>query len=336
MSGVEGWGSGPGGARRAIVRFAGYPIAAACIAWVAHDIDLRDAARSAASMRWAWVPLAVLLDVGSYFCQGWRWEILLRRAGTPGVLRATQAVYSGLFANEVLPARLGEAVRAYLVRRWTGSPYTSIVSSMLLERFCDALWLAGGFALVAMFVPLPRDLMIAGDALGILVILATAVFVTLVLKRHREGPESGPGPRRAIGRLAAELRAVGGTRAFYAALLVSLGIPFLQGISLWVLLFGYGFGLSVWAGLAIFLIVHLGTALPNAPGNIGTYQLLCVVALRLFGVGKAPAAGFSVVAFVILTAPLWALGALALARSGTSLTAIRGDMSAGAVGPDRA
>ena len=98
-------------------------------------------------------------------------------------------------------------------------------------------------------------------------------------------------------------------------------------MSLWVLLLGYGFGLSPWAGLAIFLIVHLGTALPNAPGNIGTYQLLCVLALQLFGIAKAPAAGFSVAAFVILTAPLWGLGALALARSGASLATIRRDLT---------
>ncbi len=336
MNRAEGPGTGPSRARPGISRFAGYVIAAACLVWVAHDVDLREALLSAASMRWAWVPLAVLLDVGSYLCQGWRWEILLRPRGTPGLLRATQAIYSGLFTNEVLPARFGEAVRAYLVRRWTGASYTSIVSSMLLERFCDALWLAVGFALVAMFVPLPRDLMIAGDVLGAVVILATGVFVSLVLRARREEPGGGPGLRRAIHRLAAELRAVGGTRAFYEALLVSLGIPLLQGLSLWVLLLGYGFGLSLWAGLAIFLIVHLGTALPNAPGNIGTYQLLCVVALQLFGVAKAPAAGFSVAAFVILTAPLWALGALALARSGTSLGAIRRDMTAARLGPDRA
>jgi hypothetical protein len=316
-------------------RFAGFAIAAACLAWVVHDIDLAEAARSAASIRWAWVPLAVLLDVGSYLCQGWRWERLLRPRGSPGVVRATQAVYAGLFTNEVLPARLGEAVRAYLVRRWTGASYASIVSSMLLERFCDAIWLAIGFAAVAVLVPLPRDLVIAGDALGIVVVAATAVFVALVLRqRHGTTPAApagavGAAPRllRVIRRLADELRAVGGTRAFYAALLLSLGIPLLQGVSLWVLLVGYGFGLSPWAGLAIFLIVHMGTALPNAPGNIGTYQLLCVLALQLFGIAKAPAAGFSVAAFVILTVPLWGLGALALARSGTSLAAIRRDMT---------
>jgi hypothetical protein len=316
-------------------RFAGYAIAAACLAWVVHDIDLGEAVRSAASIRWAWVPLAVLLDVGSYLCQGWRWERLLRPRGTPGVLRVTQAIYAGLFTNEVLPARFGEAVRAYLVRRWTGASYASIVSSMLLERFCDAIWLATGFAVVAMLVPLPRDLVIAGDALGIVVIAATAVFVTLVLRQRRgvaladaaRAVKAGPRLLRVIRRLADEIRTVGGTRAFYAALLVSLGIPLLQGVSLWVLLVGYGFHLSPWAGLAIFLIVHLGTALPNAPGNVGTYQLLCVLALQLFGVAKAPAAGFSVAAFVILTAPLWGLGALALARSGTSLAEIRRDLT---------
>lgn len=71
------------------------------------------------------------------------------------------------------------------------------------------------------------------------------------------------------------------------------------------------------------LIVRLGTAIPGAPSNIGTYQFFCVVGLTLFGVDKTLATGFSVVVFFLLTLPLWALGLLAVSRSGTTLPALR-------------
>lgn len=83
----------------------------------------------------------------------------------------------------------------------------------------------------------------------------------------------------------------------------------------------------VWTGIIVFLIVHIGTAIPNTPANVGTYQFFCVVGLTLFGVEKTLAAGFSLVVFIILTIPIWALGFLALSRSGTTLYEIKSQMS---------
>jgi hypothetical protein len=81
--------------------------------------------------------------------------------------------------------------------------------------------------------------------------------------------------------------------------------------------------LAFWAAAATLIVIHLGTAIPNAPANVGTYQFFCVVALTLFGVDKTIATGFSVVVFVVLTVPLWLLGSLALGRSGATLAGVR-------------
>jgi hypothetical protein len=56
---------------------------------------------------------------------------------------------------------------------------------------------------------------------------------------------------------------------------------------------------------------------------VGTYQFFTVVGLTLLGVDKTLATGFSVVVFLLLTIPLWAIGFLALSRSGTSLHALQ-------------
>lgn len=332
MSG--GTGVAPAADRRGralLTNALGVAVAVLCLFWVFHDIDVAAAARSLRGLRWIFVPLVVLLDTASYACQGLRWSLLLGPDRPLGAARATQAVYAGLFTNEVLPGRLGEGVRAVLARRWTGASYAGVVSSMLLERFCDAVWLLLAFGITAILVPLPRELLVAGDVLGVVVLVAAAVFLLVVLRKPREKAEEGSigrGPVRAARRLASELGRLGSRRAFWAAFLVSALIPALQGAALWTLARGYGFGLGLWSGLAVYLILHLGTALPNAPGNIGSWQLFCVLGLALFGVAKAPAAGFSVASFAILTFPLWALGAVALARSGTTLASIRKEVAA--------
>jgi hypothetical protein len=112
-----------------------------------------------------------------------------------------------------------------------------------------------------------------------------------------------------------------------AALLLTFAFLALQALSFWLVTVGYGLRLAFLAGGTVFVVVHLGSAVPGAPANVGTFQLFTVIGLVLFGVDRTTAAGFSLVAFALLTAPLWALGLLALGRSGISLAALR-DMTA--------
>jgi len=85
----------------------------------------------------------------------------------------------------------------------------------------------------------------------------------------------------------------------------------------------YGLEQPFVIGAVVFLIVHVGTAVPNTPANVGSYQLLTVLGLTLVGVNKTEAAGFSIVVFLVLTFPLWALGLVALRFSGISMNGIQ-------------
>lgn len=330
----------------------GYAIAAACLVWVFHDVHAGRLLQQIVAIDWRWVLLAILFDVLSYLCQGIRWRLLLRPVGHISIMRATQAVYAGLFVNEVLPMRLGEFVRAYLVARWLRTKLSKILPSMVVERLFDGIWLALGIALAAIYVPLPRNLLEAGDVLGVILLIATAFFIYVIFRREssvtvdpidmatenvtiraeRSAPttESAWQPFRFlashIGRLASGLRVIGWASGTYTALAVSLLLLALQALAFWLVMIAYGLPLSFFAGAVIFLIVHLGTALPNAPANIGSYQFFTVVGLTIFGVEKTSAAGFSVVVFTLLSVPLWIIGSLAFSRSGATLFAVRDEI----------
>jgi len=119
------------------------------------------------------------------------------------------------------------------------------------------------------------------------------------------------------------LRSIGVSWLSAGAFLLSLLIVLLQAAALWVLLEAYGIPVSVWVAGAVFLIIRFGTVLPGAPGNLGLYQLSCAFGLTIFGVEKTAAAGFSIVAFVLLSFPLWVFGALALGRTGMTLASVK-------------
>ena len=319
--------------RRALRWTAAYVIAAAGLFWVFHDVEWAKLLKNVTGLDWRWVALGVLLDVVSYAVQGARWRLLLRPLGDISVLQATQAVYAGLFFNEVVPFHLGELARAYPVSRWMAAPLVAVVPSMALERLFDGIWLAAGIGITAIFVPLPRDLLQAGDVFGLAMLALTAVLVYLLVRKAREPRAGRPGKLMSWGatrwivlnlrKLEEGLRSIGFTRLSAAAFSGSFLILLLQTLSFWFIMTAYGLRLSFWVGGAVFLIVRFGTVIPGAPGNLGLYQLFCVLGLTLFGVDKTAAAGFSIVVYVLLSIPLWVLGLLALGRTGMKLATLK-------------
>jgi glycosyltransferase 2 family protein len=252
-----------------------------------------------------------------------------RPVGEISTLRSTQAIYAGLFTSEALPMRVGELTRAWLVSRRLSAKFLAVIPSIVVERLFDGVWLAIGFGLTASFAPLPKSLLAAGETFGAFITLAVAMCASLAFRKRESGAERSSLQNLSrrfaplLERLSDGLRETGRTRAFYLAFALSLVFILLQALAYWLIMLGYGLRLTFWIGVAVFLIVHLGTGIPNAPANVGSYQFFTVLGLTLFGVDKTRAAVFSLVVFALLTLPLIVIGFIALSRSGTTLVEIR-------------
>jgi uncharacterized membrane protein YbhN (UPF0104 family) len=119
------------------------------------------------------------------------------------------------------------------------------------------------------------------------------------------------------------LHAMGNWRTLLPASGASLLYLVLQIIPVWALIKAYGLDLSFWAASAVLIIIRLGTVIPNAPGNAGVYQVLCVVSMGLFGIDKTTAVGFAWTMFGVLTFPLLIGGFVAVLLTGLNLKEIR-------------
>jgi len=314
----------------------GYVLALGCLLWVFHDTHVERLWQSFTRINGWLLAAAIIFDILSYYCQGLRWELLLRPLGKISPLRTTQAIYAGLFTNEIVPLRPGELVRAYLVSRWLPVRFVSVFPSLAVERMFDGIWLVLAIAVAALLVPLPKNLLEAEEILGAVILLAVGFFAYAVLSRARPVgmPASDETPvrnlwhriTRSLARLHEELRRIGTSHYAYMAFGVSVLILAFQIVAFWLVMIACGLSLSLWAGGVVLLIVHIGTAIPNAPSNVGTYQFFTVAGLQFFGIDKTPAAAFSVVVFLVLTIPLWVLGLFAIARSGMTLSFIRNEI----------
>lgn len=131
-----------------------------------------------------------------------------------------------------------------------------------------------------------------------------------------------------LNQLRSGARKIGLGRETCFAFGLSLALLAGQILAFWLVMRAYRLEAGLWVAAATLMVVHLGTAIPNAPANVGTYQFFCVVGLMLFGIDKSVAGGFSVVVFVVLTVPLWLLGSVALGRTGVTLNMLRREHSA--------
>lgn len=310
---------------------AGWILAAACLAWVFHDVRPGPFLRTLVGFNWPLAVLALLVESGSYFVMGARWRILLKPGLPVSALHTTQAIYSGLFLNQILPFRVGELGRGILISHRSGLNLLSILPSMALERFFEAFWMALGLGALAPLVPLPRNLIQAGKVLGAAIVALAVLLMVVVLRKPRtKGPVPPARPEGRIRRLAkmflrelqTELRDIGFGRRFFLAFGLSLAAICLWALTFWMIMRASGIREPLLVGFAVWLITHLGIALPNSPGNVGAYQFFCVLALLLFGADKTAATSFSVTVFILVSIPQVVLGAVCLARSGMTVASL--------------
>ncbi len=310
-----------------------YVIAAGCLAWVMHGVCFDELLRHMRGVRLWWILPALILDVLSTVFHGLRWQLLLRPSGRVTLFRTAQAIYAGLFTSQILPMRAGEFVRGYLVSRWMSLPFAAILPSMITERVFDGSVLVLGLGLAAFFVSLPQEMASAGVIVGTVMLLAIGMLVVLAFIKKEPSTERSQDVarrwrpvRRIISFLsgfARGLRAVWISPHFLPALAVSLLFLSLQVLSFWLVMKAYGFHVSLWVPAVVLIVVRLGTAVPNAPANIGPYQFFCVIGLTLFGIEKTMATGFAIFLSIVLVIPLLTLGLVAFVRSGLTRSEVR-------------
>jgi uncharacterized protein (TIRG00374 family) len=302
-----------------------YCFSAACLVWVLHGYPLRDLFTAIAALDFRWVLLAVVFDLSVYVCHAWRWNTLLAPVVRLRFWRTVQSIYIGLFANELLPLRTGEVIRCYLLAHWNDFRISLSLSSAALERLMDGVWMVAAFAVTAGLVKgIPGDLTLLVRALLAVLVVCAGSLIWVV--RHKQDVHAAIGQRHwasTLRHVVEGLQLMGGLPTLGKTMLISLFYLALQVATVWALMKAYGLDLSFWAAGGVLTVVRLGTMIPNAPGNLGLFQVVCVVALGLFDVEKNDAKTFSFIIFFSLTLPLLLGGAVATALARLNLGELR-------------
>jgi hypothetical protein len=283
--------------------------------WREFKTDIRE-------LNWWWIALAVVTDILVYVCHGWRWSLLLTPIERIPVFRSVQAVYVGLFANEILPFRTGELIRCYLQSQWSTIPFSVTISSAVIERFFDGFWLGLLLLLVIGRTPnLPDEVKVGGWVLlGLLVIVAALLAVGFFHKERAHEVLGEKGWQRHLRVLIQDLHLIGHSRYLYFSALATIPYLLLQIVTIYACMRAFGFTPVTWGDATVLMVcLRLSSAVPQAPGNVGTFQLFTRQLLKVLGYPAADSGRFSILLWIVVTGPLLLIGFLALLMTETKI-----------------
>lgn len=272
---------------------------------------------------WPWYVLAPIIYMTGQLLRGIRCRVILRPHCEISTWTASNVVIIGYAANNLLPARMGEFVRAYVLSQRAGVSVSLSLAVTFLERLLDGLAITFILLLVAMTGSLPewgdRLLWMAaslfvGGSLAVLVVTAAQSWVmrvTQVITRPLPtelGKRITAILRRALG--AADCIRDPGLAAKIVVLSITVWV--VEGTMFLVILPAFHLPANpIWAGVALS-VTNLGILIPSAPGYIGSFHYFCMRALQIFSVPKETALGYAMMAHLLYYVPvtLWGVAAL--------------------------
>ena len=307
----------------------GVAIAVAALYFTFRDIDFAAFAGALRNAAWGWFIPAGALFLFVLLVRAARWAALM--GGAPLGL-AFHALNIGYMMNMLLPGRLGEIGRAYVIGERSSISMPRAISAVVVERMLDLAAVVLMLAVAARYVPLPPELarpaaISSALVLALLIVISVMIWQSArvaALLRRLLAPLSAATTERWVGRflaLCAGFETLGSPARVLRVLALTLLI-WLVNIALAALTMRAFVPMSLPAAALVVVVANLGGAIPT-PGGIGPAQYFARLALTPFDIDASGGVAFVFVWWFAQLLALVALGFIGLLSVGLSFQQLR-------------
>ncbi len=313
----------------------GLVISVGFIALALRGQDLGQVWRALGEADYRFLPPALLLYFAGVWARALRWQSLLAPVRQLSARTLFPIVVIGYMANNILPWRIGEFVRAYALREREGIATSASLATIAVERICDGLTMLAFLLFASLFIPLDDELRRiawgAATVFGVLLLALVAIVASDVLRGRLLGLVTRPLPAALAARLVGLVESfVGGLRilrsgrALLRVAAFSLLAWGLESAMYLTIAPAFRLPLGPPEALLTTAVANLATLIPSTPGYIGVFETgVGIVVGGLLGYDRALALSYAIVVHAALYFPITLWGLYYWTRSRFSFGAVR-------------
>ncbi|MEI7554160.1 lysylphosphatidylglycerol synthase transmembrane domain-containing protein [Candidatus Chlorohelix sp.] len=268
-----------------------------------------------------WLIPALLVYFLGVFVRAIRWHFLLKPLQTIPISRLYPVVVVGYMANNVLPVRMGEVVRAYILDRREHLSKTRSLATIVVERIMDGITMLLFIAIASFSVSLTGDIAGVERVAGVVFLVGIVVFLFLASNRRlllaveRFALKLLPGKIRPkleglADRFIDGLQVLRQWRDLLAVFALSVLAWACEGAMYWFVALTFSeLSLSFTAIILTLAVANLFTLVPSTPGYFGPFDFAAKqVLVGIFLIPANLAASYVILLHAALYFPVTLLG----------------------------
>lgn len=307
----------------------GIAVSAIFIGLFARSTDFGEVKRAFEDANYWWIALSLPVYFAGLWVRTIRWQYLLRPVKKVSALRLYPVVIVGLMANNLLPARTGELVRAYVLGVRERISKSSALGTIAVDRLFDGLTLVPMMAIVAVFagrdISFPIGFGVELNLAALSAVMAAlfgaglAVLLVLVFSTRARNSLHRLVHRIAPGKLKPKVQDV--LESFFVGLEslrspVDLAVAWIMSVISWILeatmyfLIAKGFGIDepFYVFLLLTAAANLAIAVVASQGGVGPFELVVSKTVIAFGAAPELASAYAIGLHAVLLFPIIVIG----------------------------
>lgn len=286
------------------------------IFWIIRNINLTETLTVLRTTNLIWLIPALIFFLISVILRAYRWKILLQSFKNIAFRHVFSASMIGYLANNILPFRMGEIVRAYVLGEIAQITKIGTLSNIMIERLCDVSTMFVFFIIGSWLVELSNWMQNIRMTATAIIIIAYIGLIFLYLVRTKflvlfdkiANNKLLVFIRQLINHILEGLTSIHSLKNLLLITGLSLIGWFAEVFTYLFVGKSIGLPLSVFPMMIVLAIVNLGGAIPSSPGFVGNFEFFAVQSLLFFGIEKPSALSFAILLHLLLYFPVTILG----------------------------
>ncbi len=307
----------------------GIIISLAVLAYLISWVDFSQIFTSIQKISMVSLLIIMAIYTAAFFPRAYRWKAMLYHLKPIGTFQILPIVVMGYFANNLLPAKLGEIVRVYMIQPQIPVRKRTLLATIFLERIFDGLCVGGLLLFSALtlsihsgFIHTLKTVLIitlSGLILCVMAMLFFRDFFREVFLFDGEGPLKKVSQKifHTVHLFQEGIISITKGHSLGKVILSTFIAWSFEALAYFILAKEFHLDIGIYQALIIMGFVNFGILIPSSPGYVGVFEGVTLAAFTFLGLNSNAGIAFGMVLhFCHFVPPLiWGLLLLATDKS---------------------